>query len=80
MPFQESLETDPNCLCKEAGTLSESTVVTAECDKPQNFADTLFGSEAQQIAFTNLCFWLECACFGVSKIKQGSQDANNNIR
>lgn len=33
MPFQESSETDPNCVCEEVGTLTESTVVSAECDK-----------------------------------------------
>lgn len=49
MPFQESSETDPNCVCKEVGTLTESTVVSAECDKLQNFKDKLFGSEAQQL-------------------------------
>lgn len=49
MPFQESSETDPNCVCKEVGTLTESTVVSAECDKLQNFKDKLFVSEAQQL-------------------------------
>lgn len=49
MPFQESLETDPNSVCKEVGTLTESTVVSAERDKLQNFKDKLFGSEAQQL-------------------------------
>lgn len=29
MPFQKSSETEPNCLCEEVGTLSESTVVSA---------------------------------------------------
>lgn len=35
--------------CKEVGTLSESTAVSAEHDKLQNFKDKLFGSEAQQL-------------------------------
>lgn len=42
MPFQESSET-------EVGTLTGSTVVSAECDELQNFKDKLFGSEAQQL-------------------------------
>lgn len=46
---QESSETESNCLCEEVGTLSESTIESAECDKPRNFTDMLFGSEAQQI-------------------------------
>lgn len=37
MPFQESSEADPNCVCEEVGTLTENRVVSAECDKLQNF-------------------------------------------
>lgn len=76
MPFQESSETDPNCVCKEAGTLTESTVVSAECDKLQNFKDKLLGSEAQQLTCFHRFVLLTRICvLWCLRNPKGSKDA-----
>lgn len=46
--------------------MSESTVVSAECDKLQIFTDTLFGSEAQQITYFHKFVLLARSCALVS--------------